>query len=291
MMMKMMLMLITSSVTSSSSSVLTRASPTAFPDTCSRALSREASSAATTLFTKALSAGITPSLTTCQLLPSRSIHSHAEAHKFKQRGGKWRCRACGKVFSSEHWMDAHVSRAHQQPSPAEDAVCLADHCEMLGCPIVAAAAGDKAYLLPTSDTVAACVTLLNDCFLPKPQAVTVVLLPAVGGASAVFLNATRLHLCEGTLAAKAAVINKPILKLLKSIGLAFIILFIFFFGLWKAYSQDVMHPITLESVSAARLIVEERRKAARSAKEVAADAAAATNGSYGGGGGGATRNT
>ncbi len=268
---------LTVTVTSSSSNVLSRASPTALPDICSRALSREASGAATTLFTNALAAGITPSLTTCQLLPSRSIHSHAEAHKFKQRGGKWQCRACGKVFKSEHWIDAHVSRAHHQTtSHAEDAVCLADHCEMLGCPIVAAAAGDKAYLLPTSDAVAACVSLLNGCFLPAVGGGA----PVLGGAissrdNAVFLNATRLHLCEGTLAAKAAVINKPILKLLKSIGIAVIILFFFFFGLWKAYSQDVLHPITLESVTAARLIVEERRKAARSAKEVAAEAAAA----------------
>ena len=268
-------MLISSALTvtvTSSSNVLSRASPTALPDICSRALSREASGAATTLFTNALAAGITPSLTTCQLLPSRSIHAHAEAHKFKQRGGKWQCRACGKVFKSEHWIDAHVSRAHHQTtSHAEDAVCLADHCEILGCPIFAAAAGDKAYLLPTSDAVAACVSLLTGCFLP-----------AVGGGAissrdnAAFLNATRLHLCEGTLAAKAVVINKPILKLLKSIGIAVIILFFFFFGLWKAYSQDVAHPITLESVTAARLIVEERRKATRSAKEVAAETAAAT---------------
>lgn len=159
-------------------------------------------------------------------------------------------------------MDSHMIRAH--PLVAGDAtggagVCLADHCELFGCPAAAVAAVGTANAPPSPHVVAACEAILGECF-----------------AAGAFLNATRVRLCEGTLTSKAAAITKPIWTGLKKVATIVALFLLFCLGLRTAYLQDLSHPITTEGVNKARISLEAKRAAARSMKEVAKDAAAAS---------------
>lgn len=128
------------------------------PPSCSRELSREAAaSAASYVLAPAAAAGVAPS-TDCALLPSRGVYAAAETTKVRVARRMWQCGVCGhrKRFRTEQHLDAHWDRTHAAAAASVDAaaaaaasaagrtvlprVCLADHCALLGCPTVFAAA-------------------------------------------------------------------------------------------------------------------------------------------------------
>jgi hypothetical protein len=181
--------------------------------------------------------------------------------KSPQRGEKWRCRECGKTFVSEHWIDAHLSRAHVIATES-DAVCLADYCAMLGCPSAATAAAAAARDAPTPASIDSCIAVLSLCF---PH-----------NLSSPFFNDARSKYCESTLASKAARISRPMWRAAKNALLALGAIGVFLVGLRKAYLMDLANPISKEGVAAARVVLEARRAAKKQAEmEAAASVAAA----------------
>ncbi len=144
--------------------ILPRASPTPLPERCYRAWSREAASSAASLLHRARMARLPPPPASCPLFSRRSLYSGSEVLKSPQRDDKWRCRECGKTFVSEHWIYAHLAHAHVIATES-DAVCLADHCAMLGCPAAAATAAAAARDAPTPASIDSCIAVLSTCFV------------------------------------------------------------------------------------------------------------------------------
>ena len=136
---------------------------------CSRTLSREAVSIITAdILPLAKQFSISPSFSTCELLPERARFYPQEAQKRAPGntnslgnlfGGAWACGWCGKEFRNEWFLDWHFVRRHSvndstlggppnfiksmndQEETEKDiinsgATCLAHYCGMLGCPSV-----------------------------------------------------------------------------------------------------------------------------------------------------------
>lgn len=73
--------------------------------------------------------------TGCALNPSGSAFDSVDQVKENVGLEHWRCKACGKEFISEHFVDKHALRYHQDLSlnASSDAHCLADLCDLLHC--------------------------------------------------------------------------------------------------------------------------------------------------------------
>lgn len=139
---------------------------------CSRTLSREAVSIINAdILPLAKQFSVSPSISTCELLPERARFYPQEAQKRAPGsasslgslfGGSWVCGWCGKEFRNEWFLDWHFVRKHFvndsalgppsiiEPQKREEnsesettsinaqggATCLAHYCGILGCPSV-----------------------------------------------------------------------------------------------------------------------------------------------------------
>nr|CAI5848179.1 unnamed protein product [Callosobruchus analis] len=74
----------------------------------------------------------------CPFHPQRDIFSPQELSKKRHRPSQWICGICGKSFFEEKYLDLHLDNRHKgYINMAEDAVCLADYCDIMRCDVLA----------------------------------------------------------------------------------------------------------------------------------------------------------
>ncbi|KAK7573877.1 hypothetical protein V9T40_011068 [Parthenolecanium corni] len=75
----------------------------------------------------------------CPFHPMRDIFYPQEAAKRQFRPSQWTCGFCGKSFYLEKYLDLHFDNRHRNKiNMAEDAVCLADYCDIMRCEVLQA---------------------------------------------------------------------------------------------------------------------------------------------------------
>ncbi|XP_041981740.1 uncharacterized protein LOC121735080 [Aricia agestis] len=75
----------------------------------------------------------------CPFHPARDIFAPQHAAKLQHRPSQWTCAFCGKSFYEERHLDTHFDQRHKnQINKAEDAVCLADYCDIMRCGVLVA---------------------------------------------------------------------------------------------------------------------------------------------------------
>ncbi|XP_022821161.1 uncharacterized protein LOC111352755 isoform X1 [Spodoptera litura] len=75
----------------------------------------------------------------CPFHPARDIFAPQHAAKLQHRPSQWTCAFCGKSFYEERHLDTHFDQRHKnQINKAEDAVCLADYCDIMRCQVLVA---------------------------------------------------------------------------------------------------------------------------------------------------------
>ncbi|KAI5737736.1 hypothetical protein M8J76_016308 [Diaphorina citri] len=73
----------------------------------------------------------------CPFHPSRDIFYPQQEAKHQHRPSQWTCGLCGKSFYEEKYLDWHFDNRHRSHvNLAEDAVCLADYCDIMRCEVV-----------------------------------------------------------------------------------------------------------------------------------------------------------
>ncbi|XP_014293372.1 uncharacterized protein [Halyomorpha halys] len=73
----------------------------------------------------------------CPFHPTRDIFWPQQSAKQQHRPSQWTCGLCGKSFYSEAYLDMHFDNRHKNVvNLAEDAVCLADYCDIMRCDIL-----------------------------------------------------------------------------------------------------------------------------------------------------------
>lgn len=73
----------------------------------------------------------------CPFHHQREIFGPQQAAKFKHRPSQWTCGLCGKSFFEEKYLDLHFDNRHKDNiNMAEDAVCLADYCDIMRCDVL-----------------------------------------------------------------------------------------------------------------------------------------------------------
>ncbi|XRA97928.1 C2H2-type domain-containing protein [Pycnococcus provasolii] len=127
---------------------------------CSRAKSRIAHSVLYTHFWPYANAVFrTQNASTAAVPASCPLHAYAnvfrrhENAKHKLNIHNWKCDICGKAFSSEAYLDAHLERRHMhqllhEHSEDDDVptpTCLADHCDVLHCQCARTADGARRH--------------------------------------------------------------------------------------------------------------------------------------------------
>jgi len=73
----------------------------------------------------------------CPFHPDKSVFKRQNDHKEFERGGFWKCGFCSKEFRSEEYLDRHMDARHSHEVAPTGSTCLADFCDVLGCPAVA----------------------------------------------------------------------------------------------------------------------------------------------------------
>lgn len=75
----------------------------------------------------------------CPFHPARDIYWPQQSAKQQHRSSQWTCGLCGKSFYEERFLDMHFDNRHKsQINMAEDAVCLADYCDIMRCEVLMA---------------------------------------------------------------------------------------------------------------------------------------------------------
>lgn len=75
----------------------------------------------------------------CPFHPARDLFAPQENAKVKNRPTQWTCGFCGKSFYEEKFLDMHFDHRHRwRVNEAEDAVCLADYCDIMRCDVLVA---------------------------------------------------------------------------------------------------------------------------------------------------------
>ncbi|XP_049832622.1 uncharacterized protein LOC126273177 [Schistocerca gregaria] len=73
----------------------------------------------------------------CPFHPVRDIYWPQQSAKQQHRSSQWTCGICGKSFYEERFLDKHFDNRHKnQINMAEDAVCLADYCDIMRCEVL-----------------------------------------------------------------------------------------------------------------------------------------------------------
>eukprot|EP01104_Vermistella_antarctica_P021569 TRINITY_DN983_c0_g1_i2.p1 TRINITY_DN983_c0_g1~~TRINITY_DN983_c0_g1_i2.p1 ORF type:complete len:324 (+),score=35.74 TRINITY_DN983_c0_g1_i2:185-1156(+) len=104
----------------------------------------------------------------CLLRSERDALKVLEAHKSKLKETRWKCSDCDKVFKSELFLDGHLMRAHtDKVEEVENAVCLADYCDLLRCDTsntVRQLSSSLCMPKTMARQKAKCRTIVNKCF-------------------------------------------------------------------------------------------------------------------------------
>lgn len=75
----------------------------------------------------------------CPFHPGRDLFAPQERAKHKHRPTQWTCGFCGKNFYEEKFLDLHFDNRHRgRVNQAEDAICLADYCDIMRCNVLVA---------------------------------------------------------------------------------------------------------------------------------------------------------
>lgn len=75
----------------------------------------------------------------CPFHPLRDIFGPQQAAKKQNRPSQWTCGFCGKSFYEEKHLDLHFeARHHAKINTAEDAICLANYCDIMRCKVLVA---------------------------------------------------------------------------------------------------------------------------------------------------------
>ncbi|XP_049538059.1 uncharacterized protein LOC125952562 isoform X2 [Anopheles darlingi] len=75
----------------------------------------------------------------CPFHPMRDIFGPQQSAKKQHRPSQWTCGFCGKSFFEEQHLDMHFENRHKTNiNMAEDAICLADYCDMMRCEVLIA---------------------------------------------------------------------------------------------------------------------------------------------------------
>lgn len=75
----------------------------------------------------------------CPFHPARDLFAPQESAKVRHRPTQWTCGFCGKSFYEEKFLDLHFDNRHRgRVNQAEDAVCLADYCDIMRCDVLVA---------------------------------------------------------------------------------------------------------------------------------------------------------
>ncbi len=73
----------------------------------------------------------------CPFSPLHDIYHFQENNKTKLDIYKWKCDICGKIFSSEHFLDKHFDNRHTAALQRnKHTVCLANHCRFFRCEVL-----------------------------------------------------------------------------------------------------------------------------------------------------------
>ncbi|XP_044583072.1 uncharacterized protein LOC123264073 [Cotesia glomerata] len=73
----------------------------------------------------------------CPFHNSRDIFYPQQVAKIQHRTSQWTCGLCGKSFYAEKHLDAHFDSRHKSNvNTAEDAVCLANYCDIMRCDVL-----------------------------------------------------------------------------------------------------------------------------------------------------------
>lgn len=73
----------------------------------------------------------------CPLHPKRDLFLPQENAKIRHRATQFTCGLCGKSFYEERHLDMHFDNRHRNHlNNAEDAICLADYCDILRCDVL-----------------------------------------------------------------------------------------------------------------------------------------------------------
>ncbi|XP_071448480.1 uncharacterized protein [Hetaerina americana] len=80
----------------------------------------------------------------CPFHPARDIYWPQQEAKLRHRPSQWSCALCGKSFFDEISLENHFGNRHPHHiNAAEDAVCLADYCDILRCEVLASKTGSS----------------------------------------------------------------------------------------------------------------------------------------------------
>lgn len=75
----------------------------------------------------------------CPFHPLRDIFSPQQAAKKQNRPSQWTCAFCAKSFYEEKHLDLHFDARHNTKiNSAEDAICLANYCDIMRCKVLIA---------------------------------------------------------------------------------------------------------------------------------------------------------
>ncbi|XP_058059731.1 uncharacterized protein LOC131210490 [Anopheles bellator] len=75
----------------------------------------------------------------CPFHPLRDIFGPQQGAKKQHRPSQWTCGFCGKSFFEEQHLENHFENRHKANiNTAEDAICLADYCDMMRCEVLIA---------------------------------------------------------------------------------------------------------------------------------------------------------
>lgn len=73
----------------------------------------------------------------CPFHPQRDLFAPQESAKKQNRPTQWQCGFCGKSFYEERYLDVHFDNRHRSEiNIAEDAICLADFCDIFRCDVL-----------------------------------------------------------------------------------------------------------------------------------------------------------
>ncbi|KAL1497070.1 hypothetical protein ABEB36_008092 [Hypothenemus hampei] len=73
----------------------------------------------------------------CPFHSQRDIFGPQEVLKKQHGPSQWTCGICGKSFFEEKFLDMHFDNRHKDYiNKAEDAVCLADYCDIMRCDVI-----------------------------------------------------------------------------------------------------------------------------------------------------------
>lgn len=73
----------------------------------------------------------------CPFHPMREIFAPQQSAKTQNRRNQWTCSFCGKSFFEEKFLDMHFDARHNTViNSAEDAVCLANYCDIMRCKVL-----------------------------------------------------------------------------------------------------------------------------------------------------------